>query len=129
MFIKRYANRISFVIPLFSFFHESKPCKRKNFNASSHILILVFMMILQSILESVEHLIESGFRPKRSFFMAFGHDEEASGYEGASAISDLLIKDRKVTDLLYLLDEGSIIMKSGSFPGVSNSAIAMYAFS
>jgi hypothetical protein len=32
-----------------------------------------------SILEAVEHLLASGFAPKRSLFIVFGHDEVRSG--------------------------------------------------
>ncbi len=33
------------------------------------------------ILEVLERLVAEGRRPKRSFYIAFGHDEEISGYE------------------------------------------------
>ena len=29
-------------------------------------------------MEAVEYMIQKGQRPQRSFFMAFGHDEEVS---------------------------------------------------
>jgi acetylornithine deacetylase/succinyl-diaminopimelate desuccinylase-like protein len=29
-------------------------------------------------MEAVEHIIQAGQRPQRTFFMAFGHDEEVS---------------------------------------------------
>ena len=31
---------------------------------------------LQGILEGLEFLLSNGFRPRRSFYIAFGHDEE-----------------------------------------------------
>ena len=58
--------------------------------------------------------------------MAFGHDEEGSGFEGAGAIAKIL-ESRLKSDLLYLLDEGSIIVDSG-FPGV-NGKVAMLGVS
>lgn len=71
----------------------------------------------------MEFLLESGFRPRRSFYLAFGHDEEGSGFEGAAAIADTL-KRRGVKDLLYLLDEGSVIVEN-AFPGVTGK-VALY---
>lgn len=70
----------------------------------------------------MEHLLSTGFKPRRTIIMAFGHDEEGSGFEGAQAIAKTLT-DRGHTDLLYLLDEGSIIVDSG-FAGV-NGLVAM----
>lgn len=35
--------------------------------------------LVMSILEALELLIAHGFRPKRSFYVAFGHDEEVTG--------------------------------------------------
>lgn len=95
-------------------------------------------------MESLEFLLRSGFIPKRSFYLAFGHDEEGSGYEGAAAMADVLKSRLKVStssskvskdssevsedengsvqgSLLYLLDEGSIILKGSSFPGITSS--------
>ena len=33
------------------------------------------------ILEALEHLVSQGEQPKRTFYIAFGHDEELSGYQ------------------------------------------------
>jgi len=63
------------------------------------------------ILEAVEFLLRKGFQPIRTIFLAFGHDEEISGVEGAYSIARLL-EERKVK-LDYILDEGLFIMKSG----------------
>ena len=35
------------------------------------------------ILESVEHLLIDGFQPQRTVYLAFGHDEEIGGENGA----------------------------------------------
>lgn len=78
----------------------------------------------QAIFESLEHLLEGGFRPERSFFLALGHDEEGSGFEGAKGMAEVLENKLKGSKLLYLLDEGAIIVKPGTFPGVS-SPVAM----
>src|SRR5262245_40310018 len=42
------------------------------------------------ILEAVEHLVAAGFVPKRTVYLAFGHDEEIGGNAGAHAIAALL---------------------------------------
>lgn len=77
--------------------------------------------IVMGTLEALEYLLEKGFRPNRSFFLAFGHDEEASGFDGASYISALL-QARNVT-LEYLLDEGMMVINN-TIPGL-NVPVAM----
>lgn len=67
------------------------------------------------ILEAVEHLIETGFQPERTIYLAFGHDEELGGKNGASAIVQML-KSRGVT-LASVLDEGTAVMEN-MLPGV-----------
>ena len=73
------------------------------------------------ILEAVEHLLLQGYQPKRSFYLAFGHDEERGGPQGARKIGELL-KARGVK-ALYALDEGGFITSGDSF-GLSKN-IAM----
>jgi carboxypeptidase PM20D1 len=43
-----------------------------------------------AILEGVEALLAEGFRPTRTVYLAFGHDEEVGGVRGAEAIAELL---------------------------------------
>jgi len=62
---------------------------------------------LYSILEAVERLVKQGFRPKRTIYLAFGHDEEVSGQRGAVAIAALLAS--RGIRLDYVLDEGLLI--------------------
>jgi len=45
---------------------------------------------LIAIFESVERLLGEGYRPRRDIYLAFGHDEEVGGMEGAAAIGELL---------------------------------------
>ena len=52
-----------------------------------------------SILESVERLLKKGFVPDRSIIMAFGHDEELGGNNGAKMIASNL-RNRKINALL-----------------------------
>ena len=68
------------------------------------------------ILEAVEHLVRAGVRPTRTVYLAFGHDEESRGHDGAERIAALL-KSRGIT-LDYVLDEGMVIGER-LLPGVS----------
>jgi len=68
------------------------------------------------ILEAAEMLLNKGFQPVRTIYLAFGHDEEVGGRHGASHIAALL-KSRNVS-LEYVLDEGGAITK-GVVPGIS----------
>lgn len=81
-------------------------------------------LLLQAIFESLEHLLKQGFQFKRSFYIALGHDEEGTGFEGAQEIARLLGMRLKSKKLLYSLDEGTIIVKPHTFPGVP-SPVAM----
>lgn len=60
---------------------------------------------VMGILEAMEYMLEKGQRPLRSFFIAFGHDEEISGKRGAQELSKLLIS-RGIDHLDFVLDEG-----------------------
>lgn len=61
------------------------------------------------ILEAVENLLNSGFDPERTVYLAFGHDEETGGERGAAKIAELL-RARGV-ELEYVLDEGMSIFR------------------
>lgn len=67
-------------------------------------------------LEAAELLLREGFRPARTIYFAFGHDEEVGGTDGAAEIAHLL-KQRGV-ELELVLDEGGVVGE-GVFPGVS----------
>jgi carboxypeptidase PM20D1 len=56
------------------------------------------------ILEATELLLERGYEPDRTIYLAFGHDEEIDGEFGAQEIGNIL-KSRGV-ELEFLLDEG-----------------------
>ena len=71
---------------------------------------------LMAILEAVEALLKDGFRPRRTVFLAFGHDEEIGGLNGARKTADLL-RSRNIQPE-YVLDEGGLIAKN-IIPGVS----------
>ncbi len=61
---------------------------------------------LVAILESVEKMLTTGFQPKRTIYLAFGHDEEVGGL-GARAIAAELSKQK--VDAELVLDEGGIV--------------------
>jgi len=69
---------------------------------------------LIALLEAVEYLLRDGCQPVRTVYLAFGHDEEIGGYNGAMAISALLAE--RGVQLGALVDEGSGILKEG-LPG------------
>jgi carboxypeptidase PM20D1 len=69
-----------------------------------------------AILESVEHLLGEGFRPKRTLYLAFGHDEEVGGTRGAAKIAALL-RSRDIS-LDFVLDEGLNVF-NGIIPGIA----------
>ncbi|KAL4226044.1 hypothetical protein ACF0H5_014032 [Mactra antiquata] len=60
---------------------------------------------VMGILEALNFYVSNGKQPERSFYVAFGHDEEVSGLDGAQAISDLLW-NRGVRKFEFILDEG-----------------------
>ena len=67
------------------------------------------------ILEAVTGLLDRGFQPRRTLYLAFGHDEETGGHEGAAAIASLLAS--RGVKLDSVLDEGEVIGE-GLVPGI-----------
>lgn len=68
-------------------------------------------MSLMGLLESVEYLLRTNFQPERTLLLAFGQDEETTGFYGAQSIAAAL-KKRLVTPE-YILDEGGVIKTEG----------------
>jgi len=66
------------------------------------------------MLEAATMLIKQGFKPERTIFFSFGHDEETGGVLGAAGVARHL-KDQQV-QLAWSLDEGSFIV-SNALPG------------
>jgi carboxypeptidase PM20D1 len=64
---------------------------------------------VMGILEAAETLLQSGFQPRRTVYLAFGHDEEVGGAKGAAAIAALL-RARGVA-LERVLDEGGAVTR------------------
>ena len=74
---------------------------------------------LYSMMEAVEALAAQGFKPKRTIYLAFGHDEEVSGQRGAKAIAALLAA--RNVKLAFVLDEGLLVMHN-AIPGLDKPA-------
>lgn len=69
-------------------------------------------------LEAVELLIKAGYRPRRTIYFAFGHDEEVAGLRGAQRIVEVL-RERGV-HLDFVMDEG-LIITSDVMAGMKNA--------
>ena len=57
--------------------------------------------------EAAETLLAQGFRPKRTVYFAFGHDEEVGGREGSAKIAEWLSSHG--IRLESVLDEGQVV--------------------
>jgi carboxypeptidase PM20D1 len=80
---------------------------------------------LVGLLDAVEHLLADGFVPRRTVLLAFGHDEEVGGAQGATAIARVLA-GRRVAPV-FVLDEGGAVTEgivSGVAPPVALVGIA-----
>ncbi len=73
---------------------------------------------VMAILEAIEHLVSEGFQPRRTIYLAFGHDEEVGGHEGARVIAETLF-ERRLDPFAFVLDEGGFIGEglSDQIPG------------
>jgi carboxypeptidase PM20D1 len=69
-----------------------------------------------AVLEAVEHLIGDRFQPSRTIYLAFGHDEEIGGEEGAQRVAEALAA-RGVNRYAFVIDEGGAVGK-GLVPGI-----------
>jgi carboxypeptidase PM20D1 len=72
-----------------------------------------------AILEAVEALLSQGFQPRRTHYLAFGHDEEVGGVRGAAAIADLL-EARGAEPYAYVIDEGGAVARD-MIPGIEGA--------
>lgn len=70
---------------------------------------------LMASLEALEMLLAAGEKPKRTLVLAFGHDEEVGGEQGAGAIAQHL--EQQGREFAFVLDEGAVI-GMGLVPGV-----------
>src|SRR5438093_1102666 len=74
---------------------------------------------LYSMLEAAEAMAKAGFRPKRTIYFAFGHDEETAGTAGAKSIAALLAS--RGVRLDFVIDEGLLITE-GIMKGLDRPA-------
>ncbi len=70
---------------------------------------------ITTLLDSVEYLLKQGYQPKRTLYLAFGHDEEIGGANGAAVIAAMLQKQG--IKLSAVIDEGGGVV-TGAFPGI-----------
>jgi carboxypeptidase PM20D1 len=69
--------------------------------------------------EAAEAMAKSGFKPKRTIYFAFGHDEETAGTVGAKGIAALLAS--RGVRLDFVVDEGLLITE-GIMKGLDKPA-------
>jgi carboxypeptidase PM20D1 len=77
---------------------------------------------LIAICEAIEHLLTTGFKPRRTILLAFGHDEEVGGLEGAAAVGELLA--RRGVRPQFIIDEGGAILHD-VIPGIRRPVAAV----
>jgi carboxypeptidase PM20D1 len=77
-----------------------------------------------ALLEAVELLVAAGYQPPRTVYLAFGHDEEIGGRQGARKMAELL-QSRGVR-AEFVLDEGSAVLE-GLVAGVARPVAAINA--
>lgn len=66
---------------------------------------------VMGLLEAVEHLLQQNHQPKRTLYLAFGHDEEVSGHLGGRTIAQTL--EKRGVQLEMVIDEGGTIKTDG----------------
>ncbi len=71
------------------------------------------------ILEAIEMLLQSGFQPERTIYLAFGHDEEVGGEKGAVLMANYLVENGIEAE--FVLDEGYAITQK-LIPGITPDA-------
>lgn len=77
-----------------------------------------------TLLEAVTWQLERGFEPERSIYLAFGHDEEATGRRGAKAIAQRLAE--RDIDVWIVLDEGGFrVGGDQALTGVETAYVAI----
>jgi Gly-Xaa carboxypeptidase len=60
-------------------------------------------------MESIELLLSTGFRPRRTVILSFGFDEESSGNEGAGKLSEHLLAKYGKDSIAAIVDEGASV--------------------
>ena len=70
---------------------------------------------LIAILEAIEELVSNDYHPSRTWYIAFGWDEETRGSRGARSIVEYFASQE--IRFAYVLDEGGIVTE-GFVPGI-----------
>ena len=70
---------------------------------------------VMALMEALETMLAEGARPQRSVYLAFGHDEEVSGRDGAAKVAEYFASQGVRFD--FVLDEGGALTR-GMFEGV-----------
>lgn len=76
---------------------------------------------LIALMEAVEALIRMDFTPRRTVYLAFGHDEEVGGQQGAKKIAEYL--KRKGAKISFAIDEGLTILEKDLSPAKRKTAL------
>lgn len=71
---------------------------------------------LIAILETIENLLINDFQPLRTWYVAFGWDEETRGSHGARSIVEHFISEK--IRFAFVLDEGGVVA-NGFVPGIT----------
>ena len=72
-------------------------------------------------LEAVTILLAEGYQPERTVILAYGHDEEIGGLDGAQKIAAHL-KEEEITPW-FVVDEGGIVLEAHPMPVSSPLAL------
>ncbi len=75
-------------------------------------------------LEAIEQLLATGFVPRRTLWLAYGHDEEIGGAHGARAMAERLAQ--RGVRASFLVDEGGAITQ-GVVAGVTRPVASIMA--
>ncbi|MBL8537774.1 MAG: M20/M25/M40 family metallo-hydrolase [Hyphomonadaceae bacterium] len=78
---------------------------------------------LVALLEAAEHLAAQGRRPTRTIILAFGHDEEVGGRDGAQKIAGLLAE--RGVRAWFVVDEGMAALDHHPLTGGPASMIGI----
>jgi carboxypeptidase PM20D1 len=63
-----------------------------------------------ALMETVENLLRANYQPERTIMLAFGHDEEIGGLQGAHEIAETLKAEG--VELYAVLDEGGMVAEN-----------------
>ncbi|WP_170287340.1 M20/M25/M40 family metallo-hydrolase [Halioglobus maricola] len=74
-----------------------------------------------SLLEAVDRLLQEGYAPRKTIVLAFGHDEEVSGRNGAAALSARM--QALGLEFDWMVDEGGYLLTGN--PMLPDNTMAM----